>query len=102
MRKKMATAMIFHWVELQAVKPPQPELKKQYRKAERLAMRYELNDIVMAYRGIALLFPYVDGAPWDMFDLEKKFGKAMQAAAVENVNIGELRVEQDILKALRG
>jgi len=40
--------------------------------------------IYLAIEGIKKLYPHSNGAPWDLFDLDRKFDKAVQAATAAN------------------
>lgn len=80
---KVATAMTYRWVEEQAAKPPDTEIKKQHRAFTYIAKQQNIVDIAQAWEGIGTLYPFSDGSPWDAFDLRKRFGKAFQAGALE-------------------
>lgn len=68
------------WLELQETRPPDSDVGKQGAAAKRLAEKCDREQIVQAFVGIEQMFPYSKGEPWDLFDLEKKLPKALQAA----------------------
>ena len=47
------------------------------------------------------LFPYSDGAPWDLFDLERKFLKAAHAFAASDPAIKADRDRARILNSIQ-
>ena len=80
---KVATAMTYRWVEEQAARPPEPEIRKQHRAFTYIAKQQNIADIAQAWEGIGTLYPFSEGSPWDAFDFRKRFGKAFQAGALE-------------------
>lgn len=78
---RVATMMMGRWVAELPRRPPDTEIKKQSRAALFVANEYSPDEIVQAWRGMPLTWPWSDGRVWDMFDFRKSFGKAFQNAA---------------------
>jgi hypothetical protein len=76
--------MVARWIaQICSAKPPQLQIKKQFRIAVLVANENEPQEIVRAWEGMAHTYPYSKGEVWDMFDLRKHFGKAYQNAGTE-------------------
>jgi len=84
--KLVGTAMTARWIEEQAARPPESEIKKQHRTFLTIARTENIMDIAQAWEGIGTLYPYSEGRPWDAFDLRKQFGKAFQAGHLETAD----------------
>lgn len=76
----VAYELVRYWIDHQPQRPPEAVIKKQHRKAKTLVARYELPDLRDAVRGIQIMFPHSEGEPWDLYDLERKFVKALKSA----------------------
>jgi len=76
--------MVGRWIaQVCSARPPQSQIKKQFRIAVLMANENEPQEIVRAWDGMAHTYPYSKGELWDMFDLRKHFGKAYQNAGTE-------------------
>jgi len=77
-----ANELIGYWIDQQRTKPPPAQISKQGAAAKRLCGSYKRDELVQAAVGITQLFPHdgKGGQPWDLFDLERKFAKALAAA----------------------
>ena len=60
----------------QAGTPSRAEQNKQAAAAKRIAGAHPPERIAAALAGLSLLFPFSNGQPWDLFDLERHFSKA--------------------------
>lgn len=79
--EEMSTGQIIGaWVQAQPTRPSQTDIRKQGAAAKRLSESRTAEQIMAAMIGMGQLFPHSKGEPWDLFDLEKKFAKAQQAA----------------------
>jgi len=76
----LPNALVGGWVNLQPIRPAASAIRKQGAAAKRICSERDQDAIELAITGIAKLFPYSKGEPWDLFDLERKFDKAVQAA----------------------
>jgi hypothetical protein len=72
--------IVGEWVRRQPERPPGPTIAKQAKAAQRIAAASTAGQVARAFAGMGELFPHSNGEPWDLFDLEKKFAKAMAAA----------------------
>jgi hypothetical protein len=79
-REITTSVLLGAWIDLQPIRPAEPDIKKQGAFAKRICAKYGDNDIRAACAGIWKVFPYCDGEPWDLGDLEKKFMKAVSKA----------------------
>tara|TARA_R110000787_G_scaffold9902_1_gene34229 strand:+ start:249 stop:602 length:354 start_codon:yes stop_codon:yes gene_type:complete len=79
-RAQVAGSLVGGWIKMQPVRPHPRDINKQGAAAKRIAER-DLSHVKAATIGIGLLFPYSTGAPWDLFDLERLFTKAVLAGA---------------------
>lgn len=84
--------LVAFWIDQQSSKPAQAQIRKQGAAAKRICGEYSRSEIVQAAVGISQLFPHSDGEPWDLFDLERKFAKAMEGAN----NHPDARIARDI------
>lgn len=75
-----ANDLVGAWVDRQPSGPSQSEKSKQGAAAKRICENHPRERIVAAFIGMDQLFPHSDGQPWDLFDLERKFSKACEAA----------------------
>jgi uncharacterized protein YdaU (DUF1376 family) len=77
-----ANELLAYWLDQQRDPVPEAQKRKQGAAASRLCKTYTRDQLTQAAVGIAHLFPHnaKGGQPWDLFDLEKKFAKAMSAA----------------------
>ena len=77
-----AQDLIAYWIDHRLDRPPGSIIGKQGAAAKRICEKYTRQQIVQAAVGITQLFPHATpkNEPWDLFDLEKKFDKAMAAA----------------------
>jgi len=71
--------LIEWWIREQPQRPPGAVIAKQRRAAQRVCSNGKHDDVARAAFGMRNLFPYCDGAPWDLFDLERLFAKALAA-----------------------
>lgn len=65
------------WVSKLGHRPSDHDMKKQGAAAKRLVERHADDELLFAMVGITRLFPHSQGEPWDLFDLERKFPKAL-------------------------
>lgn len=71
--------LLAEWIDRQAIPPDAQEKKKQAGKAKQICDKHNRRDIALAFKGMAQVYPYSNGEPWDLFDLDRKFTKAKQA-----------------------
>lgn len=76
---RLVHALIAAWVEVQPARPAEADIRKQGAAARRIAAKHGAEQIAAALTGIENLFPHSQGEPWDLFDLERKFPKAVAA-----------------------
>lgn len=76
----MTQALVAAWIEVQPERPSGSEIGKQGAVAKRLAEKHEPRRLAIALYGMDRVYPFSDGEPWDLFDLERKFSKACNAA----------------------
>jgi hypothetical protein len=81
--KRVASRITGHWIQSQPERPSPAEIKKQGAVAKRIAESQPEKRVDAALDGITGVYPYSDGAPWDVFDLERKFSKAAAAGAAK-------------------
>ena len=91
-----ANELLGFWIDQQISKPATPQIAKQGAAAKRICLAYSREQVVQAAVGISQLFPYSGGEPWDLFDLERKFAKAMEAAN----NNPDVKIQRDIQHTL--
>ena len=91
-----ANELLGFWIDQQISKPATPQITKQGAAAKRICLAYSREQVVQAAVGISQLFPYSGGEPWDLFDLERKFAKAMEAAN----NNPDVKIQRDIQHTL--
>lgn len=78
-----ASDLVAAWVDRQppgTSGPSGKEKSKQGAAAKRICENHPRERIAAAWVGMDQLFPHSDGEPWDLFDLERKFSKACEAA----------------------
>ena len=75
-----ANELVGFWIDCQDTKVPEEQIRKQGKAASRICQKYTREQIAQASVGILQLYPHSNGEPWDLFDLERKFAKAMQGA----------------------
>lgn len=75
-----ASDLVAAWVDRQPSGPSAKEKSKQGAAAKRICDNHPRERIAAAWVGMDQLFPHSDGQPWDLFDLERKFSKACEAA----------------------
>lgn len=75
-----AQELVGFWIDQRKDRPPSGIIAKQGAAAKRICEKYSRQQIAQAAVGFPHLFPYSRGEPWDLFDLEAKFDKAMVAA----------------------
>jgi hypothetical protein len=68
------------WLDTQTGGVPKDAKAKQAGCAKRLAERHTAPELAAAFVGMEQLFPHSRGEPWDLFDLERKFVKALAKA----------------------
>jgi len=78
--KMNAQELVGFWIDQLTTRPPGELIGKQGAAAARMCGKYDRASIVQAAVGIGQLYPYSKGEPWDIFDLEAKFQKALEAA----------------------
>jgi hypothetical protein len=71
--------LVAAWITRRGERPPSAAIVKQGAAAKKLASLYSRVDLERALDGIGRLYPHSNGAPWDLFDLEKKFVNALAA-----------------------
>lgn len=79
-RGKLANALVAKWIQRQPVRPSERDIKKQSRKASQVCDGRDPRHVMLAALGMGLLFPYSEGTDWDLFDLDRKFTKAVNKA----------------------
>lgn len=92
-----ANELVGFWIDAQPERPPNASIAKQGKAAQRICSQHSREEIVRACVGIGQLFPHSDGQPWDLFDLERKFAKAFQAA-VNHPEIQSARFETEFME----
>jgi len=93
--------LLAEWIKRQHVPPDQSEKSKQAGKAKQICAKHSKDDISQAFLGMGELFPYSNGEPWDLFDLDKKFSKAKQAV-VNHPKVQEMKRDQELAQELEG
>jgi hypothetical protein len=77
-------ALLAVWIDyLRSQGLPEPgvrDMAKFGAVAKRVAEQYGPEEVFAAMLGIGQLYPHSKGEPWDLFDLERKFTKAMAGA----------------------
>ena len=96
-----AQTLIAWWVDHQTIAPAQSDVGKQAGVAKRLVQRYGKENIRLAVAGMGHLYPYSDGEPWDLFDLERKFLKAVQSLITTDPRFKAQRDREQILKSIK-
>lgn len=76
--------------------PPNGHRGKLGAAGKRIAEKASPAEIVAAMVGMDALFPHSNGEPWDLFDLERKFTKAV-AAAQTHPEIAKRRFAQEFM-----
>lgn len=79
-KRVSAADLLAAWIDAQPQPPPRGSIAKQGAAAKRLCEAHTRPEIAAAWLGMPLLFPYSNGEPWDLFDLERKFAKAVAKA----------------------
>jgi hypothetical protein len=97
--QELMGAWIKHYEKRTGKRPPGSDIPKQGAVAARICEKHTAEEVVYAFLGIDHLFPYSKGEPWDMFDLEKKFSKAM-AKAQDHPDIKRQREEAAFMEAI--
>jgi hypothetical protein len=97
--QELIGAWIKHYEKRNGRRPPGKDIPKQGAVAKRICDGHTAEEVVYAFLGIDHLFPYSKGEPWDLFDLEKKFTKAM-AAAQDHPDIKRQREEEAFMEAI--
>ena len=69
--------------------------------ARKIADGHSAQDIVLAFLGIGQLFPHSNGEPWDLFDLDRKFTKAV-AKARDHPELRAAQREAELMDLLGG
>ena len=77
-----ANELVAQWIRSQPARPPTAAVQKQGAAAKRLVAAYDRIAIAQALEGIGRLYPHSNGEPFDLFDLERKFAKALAAPAL--------------------
>ena len=74
--------LVGFWLDRMPVRPPQKQIGKQGAVAKRLCEQYTREEIAQAAIGLTLLYPHAPPKreAWDLFDLERKFAKALNQA----------------------
>lgn len=91
--------LLGEWIDRQTSPPDKSEKVKQAGKAKQLCTKHSRNDIVKAFHGMNQLFPYSDGTPWDLFDLDRLFSKAKEAV-VNHPGIKAMKRRQELEEEL--
>jgi hypothetical protein len=68
------------WIDQQPARPSNRDAGKFGAACKRLAEEHPAAEIAAAMVGMGQLYPHSDGQPWDPFDLERKFAKALAAS----------------------
>ena len=79
-RLALSGRLVGGWIKRQPIRPSPKEIAKQGKIAKRICEANDPEAVIAAALGIEQLFPYSKGEPWDLFDLERKFSKAVAAA----------------------
>lgn len=79
-RKLLANALLAKWIERQPFRPSDRDIKKHRRAAANVVKDRDPRLVMLAALGMGHLFPYSKGHPWDMFDLNRVFTKAVECA----------------------
>ncbi len=77
-------ALLGSWIGLQPIRPAESAIRKQGRVAKKICGERSSDAIYLAIEGMGKLYPHSKGTPWDLFDLDRKFDKAVQAATSAN------------------
>lgn len=94
-----ASQLLGAWIDRQPVRPPDTVIAKQHRVATRLVGTADREQLARAWVGIERIFPYSRGDPWDLFDLERHFAKAM-ASAEDEPELKRARRMQELMAEL--
>lgn len=73
-------SLVAYWIDGSPERPPVNAIKKQAAVAKRICNAYPRDSVIRAALGLPKLYPHSTGEPWDLFDLERKFAKAIAAA----------------------
>jgi len=76
-----AKDLVAIWLQRSAVRPPAAAVEKQGAAAKRLVRDFDAGSLSRALDGMDRLFPHSKGEPFDLFDLERKMAKALEAQA---------------------
>lgn len=76
--------LVAEWIDEQPSRPSGKEISRQAGVADRICSGQPRDRVVLARLGIGNLYPHSDGEPWDLFDLERKFSKAVAAADLDS------------------
>jgi len=96
---RVTKALMAAWLGAQAARPPDWVIAKQGAVAKWIAERTDPKDIALALAGIPRLFPYSKGAPWDLFDLRRRFASAVIAgreAAEDSPEAAAERIRREL------
>lgn len=83
-RRRMTGAEVLTaWIGRQPAPPSPSECSKQGSAAKEIAAEHSAAEIAAAFVGIGQVWPHAPpkNEPWDLFDLKKRFPKALAAAA---------------------
>lgn len=81
-----AHKLLVWWIDKQAAKPSQRDIGKAAGIAKRICDDHTDEEIGAAMRGMVLLYPYSEGAPWGLVELEAKFLMACEANLTKKTN----------------
>ena len=88
------------WIDQQVISPSSRDKGKQAAAAKRICEDYARDEIAAAVYGMSMLFPYSEGRPWDLMDLERSFLRAATKALRDHPTMKEHRRRESILDAL--
>jgi hypothetical protein len=93
--------LLAEWIKRQPLEPDGQEKGKQAGKAKQICSKHSRMDIIQAFNGMGQLFPYSEGEPWDLFDLDRKFTKAKQAV-MNHPQVQGMKRKQELAQELEG
>lgn len=85
-RGKVVARTLGAWISIYPGEVPGPQKGKQGAVGKRFAESYDPREIALILWGMQFLYPYSEGAAWDLFDAERKAAKALAEArmAIQN------------------
>ncbi len=76
-----ANELVGMWMDRMPTKPEPADVRKQGGAAKRICEHHSREHVLLALDGIEKIAPHCLGEPFDLFDLERKFSKAVSAGS---------------------